>query len=209
MKKKNVDLLFSLLFLLFSVTPVSAASVSVYLGGPTTGGDLELAVSTGVTYNFEAYINVPTDVAGSGLFGAGIAVRYNPAFFALYEEPTIDGDNFSLSSSKIIYPNDDLLDNVVNNSFAFYAQDYEGLGLSGEIHIGNVSFRAIEDCILGDWLIMTGESSTNVDFLTYDSVVLDGDIDFYGANCPAVPIPSTLLLLGTGLMGLMGLRRRK
>lgn len=205
----NPKRLFSLIMLalfFWGVNTVFAASV--YLGNPTpTGSDLEISVTNGVTYDFDLYLYISPEDAGSGLFGAGIDVNYNPAIFSLSGTPSINTTAFTAANSKIIDdPDYDQNDNVTGNDFAFYVADYEAKALSGEILIGSFSLLSITNTMIGEWLINTGDYSPSTDFLTYDGVEFDDSVNFYGAT--AVPIPGALLLFGSGLIGIVGVRRR-
>ena len=80
MKGKKRIFLLATLILLFGFS-LAVAAPTVYLGDPTTGTDLELEIVNGVSYTFEAYINLPAVDAPNGLFSSAIDVNYNPSIF--------------------------------------------------------------------------------------------------------------------------------
>ena len=67
---------------------------------------------------------------------------------------------------------------------------------------------ANNDAFNGEWLVTTGDRSSAIDFMTYSGAVFDDSVAFYGANATAIPIPGALLLFGSGLIGIVGVRRR-
>ena len=46
------------------------------------------------------------------------------------------------------------------------------------------------------------------DFVMGDNFLLDNELTFQGVKVTQTPIPTTLLLLGGGLIGVIGLRRK-
>jgi hypothetical protein len=207
MKNKSKAFIILSLFIAFGSSYSFAASV--YLGDPSTGGNLQIPIASGNIYTFQCYIDVTPTEAGPGLYGAGIDVNYNPAYFSLSGTPFYTASNWSAGDSKIIDPSASLTDYVTGNDFAFYVVDNTGKGLSGKISVGTFSLLATANAPNLAWLITTGEYSSSDDFLNYNGVVLDSNINFYGANASAVPIPAAVWLLGSGVVGLVALKRRK
>lgn len=95
------------------------------------------------------------------------------------------------------------LSNTLTGLFPGSALGFESIGLaildgSGNVvasrgDFGSVSFEVSQGAKYFAWVV--GETD-------------DSGIGAFGLNIEAVPIPSALLLLGTGLVGLIAIRRR-
>jgi hypothetical protein len=205
MKKAFLYCIFSLAIVCFSVCLASAQSIYFALQGDTpTGDDIATQIISGMNYTFDAYFNISAADAGTGIFGVGIDINYNPSIFNLSGTPTIDA--LWNGTSTVALPVQ-TGSNVLGDDFG-YNVSTDTLGISGELLIGSFVLEAIDNANSGEWLITSQEfGPDSEDSITYDFVVLDDLISYKGVN--AVPIPSTILLLGGGLAALVGLRRRK
>ena len=67
--------------------------------------------------------------------------------------------------------------------------DFPNLGLTGNTLVVTLNDRPA-DFIARDWILIS-------------------EVEFYGSNVPAVPEPASMLLLGSGLIGLAGYGRKK
>jgi hypothetical protein len=81
-------------------------------------------------------------------------------------------------------------------------------GLSGDdIHLGTIELHCIEPGVSS--ITLTDHDAPYDDFVLADGRVLDNEILYGSIEITNVPIPGTLLLLGSGLLGIIGLGRRR
>ena len=208
MKRVYKYVLLSIVVMFLSVSLASAASVFlVSEGGILEDKNAELEITNELTYTFDVYFYASDLEAGSGIYNIGIDVNYNPAIFELAGAPVIDSSVWSIPPSKIIYPDDDEGDYVAGNDFGFYVSDEDIRGLSGMLRIGDFTLTALADAKMGELLITLGDYGPGDDTINLDFEVFDDSMTYRSAN--AVPIPGTVLLFGSGLLGLMGIGRRR
>jgi len=88
---------------------------------------------------------------------------------------------------------------------------YNKYPLFGDVLLGTVTFHILPGVSTGSICLLT-TSDLNPkpfdDFVLEDGTVWDDIIEYGSGELNVVPIPSTLLLLGSGLIGFLGLSRR-
>ncbi|MDL1978668.1 MAG: hypothetical protein LWX52_11335 [Deltaproteobacteria bacterium] len=82
-------------------------------------------------------------------------------------------------------------------------------GLEGALLLGTITFECIDEGV--SELLMAElypDLSTFDSFVATDGHVYDSEIGYGSADVSQVPIPGAALLLGSGLLGLVGIKRR-
>ena len=165
-------------------------SVALLDGGQDTGGEV-------TQVNLGAPLTDPSDPSFAAQLGLGISfsccnqkstVEVNGA---LLTDQAGDNDDGAITSDGSLITVGGIGDDPSNN-VASYGQDDELYDLSGFLGQGDTSF-----------LIET-TNATGDDNIFFAHLYLTGDITDVN---PVVPVPSAMLLMGTGLFGLIGYRR--
>jgi len=209
MKRTGCILSFVLLTV-FLVTAAMGATVSLIGVDPDTNQVIgnEMVVSTGDTFSTRLIIFGVADTGlvqdGFSEFHVDIAIS-GPAEVTNFYHPIQNDPAFTLSTSEpqpdgAYYINGVALRAQTMRPIILADIEFECLGIGGVTLMPGFHF---------------GDDTVNFDFTSYslgpggNPVPYDNFIDeFTGISVSQVPIPPTVLILGAGLVGLAGLRRR-
>ena len=190
---------FLFLVLVLSLIGLQARAATMFLephGSLPTPGDFELFVGPTEPFSLDVYISVPEAESHDGLYGAGFYIDFDgtviSADTASVEDPPFD------SSWSLIEIGTDYV--MYQAMMRMDQKDHYG-----NILIGTIQFSPIA---MGTSIITTRDYSNFPDFTYFDGHSFDGEVTFCGGTVNVVPIPTTLLLLGGGLIGVVGLRRK-
>jgi hypothetical protein len=161
--------------------------VNNYAKGGAGSGDLgdTFILLPGEKINVDIYFS--TDLP---LIGASWDLKYSPAALASYQGGTAPGGLWVLP-----------LFETSSGSVKFQAAVFPGSTVSGNnVFFGSLLFECLG---VGDVNLVL---SNYLGFLTETEIIAFADVNLGTLN--QVPIPGALWLLGTGLVGLVGLRRK-
>lgn len=230
--KKITIIAFALLFMLgFSglSLAVQAASIEVFLDDPDVAGvsyEMSMAKTVGIDESFtlDLWIYDPDDNTpffeepDDYLFVAwGSAAETNRLLdYSLLNVISATGtegttwDVANPTKREDTYPS-----NVIANHWGIACEqpDPGSVPLDGYFQLGTFHFGASKDLGTASYDIVEYNNDPD-NFQTWEYVNLDPDggvvngVNFNQGSITVVPIPSALLLLGSGLMGLVGLTRK-
>ena len=140
---------------------------------------------------------------GDGIFGYAIyddaEVAGTPADEDLTLLPDYPGWDFSMTLGSFTFTQSDVTDSTYT-TFWFNMGDFDGI----EFYIDPIDIGSYLGLVIEDF--DGGRSLFAEDSLFGDPIYLEAEWDF--ANATTVPIPGTLLLLCSGLLGAVGLRKK-
>lgn len=198
--KKHVSIILAFCVVIGFSAMASAASVFFDFNGDQLQ-DTSWLLNVGDSLTADIYFSPDQPDAHNGLQTAGVEVQFdithfdavsassNPAFYIpMVGLPDIDNDNGTVGIGA------GMLTSVTGDA----------------ILIGSVNFQCIA---AGTSALSTGQlfpDSPGFDSLVAgDQHVYDSEVIFESADVSSVPIPGAIWLLGTGFLGLAGLRRRR
>ncbi len=213
MKKLLVLVLSVTLLVVLGLSGMAWSAPIIYAekhGDSATPGDFEITV--GPTFSLDFYIQyLPGDVVGiqEGLFAAGVGAEFSGPGDISHVRSSFDytvWEEFPLSEDTLT------LNKYRNNLAAQIPENFYG----SDIRLGAITFLA---SATGDYTVKffdpdldpnPTESEDYWDWGAYpDGIVFDSCVDFTKTGTiHVVPIPGTLLLFCSGLIGLAGLKIR-
>lgn len=195
--KKNFIFIIAVAFA-FCMTVSAAQAGSVSLD-PTSQN-----IAPGDTF----FLDVVWDFAGDPTLGGGWDVTFDDTLlnFGSYVWDPVTDAWFSRQDPAFS------TDGTTGLLFNFGAGDFDGQAGSGPLTVGRLTFTQAPSVVPPDSTIIsigptTGSAGPFVSATTF--VAYDPQPDFISANVNIVPIPGSILLLGSGVLGLVGLSRRK
>ena len=218
-------------FVAIAFTASTASAATIYLwdpndGSPSGPSNLDMTVSPCPSAEFvlDVYMDFQAtdDTSGKGPYAATFFVNYGtgvtPISSQIYDigssaPPDNNFDSYGMPGWSVSEGSATKID-VPNSRIFFGALDYwewhqlGNINQYGQYKIGSAIFHC-DECGITELTTSDWDPGLGGEFLDWGFQLFDDKVTFYGATVNQVPIPSTLLLLGTGLMGLMGLRRRK
>ena len=205
MKKNILTLSITVfIFMLFFVTNGYAAPVLSLVPNDSsiTNDDFYLEVLPLNQFKVDVYFDLSANDYPTGLYGATFNINFDPA---ILEVITTSYNSFifqdtqtstiSLNIDNILFG---LLDNLDDN------------GGVDKFLMASATFQAKEG-VMGTTFLTTNEFSAgdNFDFTTQAGESIDASVIFKGGEINVVPIPGAILLLGSGLLGLIGIGSRR
>jgi hypothetical protein len=165
-------------------------------------GDVELAPND----PFTAEIVFHADAGGNTLNSYGFAIGFDSAELSYTGHThTPPAGVFELFGPSF-YRAPDMIDNFAVGAFS------GGAAMSGDTVLATASFTATTGIIWDDFddvfITLSGGAATfMVDMIEVD--ILGTSFLQQGPDVGQVPIPGAVILLGSGLLGLIGIRRRR
>lgn len=161
--------------------------------------DSMIATSVGDSFTADVFIG-SIDNYYEGIFGASVNVLYDQALAGVSSGPQYDPSwDFDVTN---------MSPGVVSMNAALLA----GTLFDDPLHLGSVTFTTTA---AGNFDLVLADPGATIDSL--GAILADGSAHIYdpdiiyqsaNVNVSAVPLPGAVFLLGSGLAGILGLRRK-
>ena len=206
--KKSLVLILTM-FMVVGFSSLAAASPMVFLelvGDTPDPGAFYTEVNIGDTFDVQVYININADDYLPAYL-QGVMVGINETT-TLLDFTSLTDAKFPINGGWTV--SNCALNDTDGNDASFSNEMYSlgrpnGNLLLGTIHLTALSNAGLADLVTGLKFYLPCVNNINLD--TGDS--LDSEFEFFGGQVNVVPIPGALVLLGSGLIGLIGLGRRR
>lgn len=204
MKKITVILLAVFMVLGVGTAANAAPELSFnidFYGGTTTylQGDFDLGETIDLQFGDTVNVDILFTVTEEGVCGGGFNLAFNPS--------NLSATNLTLTSpfldmgSSTIEPGNVLAQGVVFPPGMF-------MGPGENIGFASFTFECLGPSL--DELWVYDFNSVTAEWVTETGLCLDDQIDgIHLASISNIPIPGAVWLFGSGLIGLVGLRRRR
>jgi len=203
MKRLLVLLMAGFMVIGFAMTASAALEFNLDFGQDGSYED-SITLNPSESVLIDLYVsNVPAP-AMQGLISMGLDITYDPAQLAVTPGTEVYMPNWYVS------PQVDL--SRAGEIEMKGARLPPGLPMAGDdVKLGTIELHCIAPGMVSElWLFDSDRGGSYDDFVLVDGTVLDGDI-VKGVKLATIvntPIPSAVLLLGSGLIGLLGFRRK-
>ena len=141
---------------------------------------------------------VPTDPDSIGLLSMGLIASYDPSQLEVTTGTDRDKSIWWMGP-----PTDISTPGVVDMKGG---RLYPGM-YGDDIHLGTIELHCIYQPACS-FLTLIDHPYPYDDFVLADGTVLDGTIEYGSIEINNVPIPGAILLLGSGFLGLVGIKRK-
>ncbi|MBI5557644.1 MAG: PEP-CTERM sorting domain-containing protein [Deltaproteobacteria bacterium] len=207
--KKKLTLLSASLFLLVSAPLIQAAPASaapsVYFDfNGDTLADTTLNITPGSLFTADIYASDFVDMLGGahgGLLGYGLNVSFD-SLLATANSAAI-APPWNIPTANNVAPG-----NVSLGALNFDFMNPGGLATTPPLKLASISFTNLG---AGSFILDLADlNPLDTDFGAFDGFDFDGLTTFQDAQVTAaVPLPGTVWLLGAGLAGIAGLRKKR
>lgn len=212
--KRFLILGLSLLMALGLVTMASAAPMVFFDFDGDKAADTSLVVYLNDTFTANVLVSIDDLSSLGGLVSAGVTVDFDVTQLAALSATAAVGSPFPTPDAPWSFKSADDFDNTAGTA-DIGAGTIAGFNGPIVLPIGTVEFRCIAAGVSTLLTLKLFPDEPGFDaFVTGDGTVLDFNTDpdlrvVFGSAEIGVPIPGTVLLFGSGLVGLLAIRRRR